>query len=411
MTDQQPPGGNNQPPPPPPPNQSWSSDTAPTQFGSAPPAGTPGQASGGEAPWPRQDEQQAAAPPSYGGPSNPPSGPPSNPPSNPQSPPYGTGSYGQQPPPPYGQPGAPSYGGQPGYGQPQAPQGYPPQPGMGQGGYGQGGPPPGYSGPPAPPPGGKSNKGLLIGLGVVALVLIIGIVAAVVLMNKGDDNNNSADATSDATTSEPTSPSSSGSSSDATSDATSDTTSDATSEPTDTASTGSGTVLNPDGNGQSFVSDYGLDAGTVCTGSAMTNAAPWNPDKPKLMAFNNSPIATGEYSWAIASLGSNWEVGLDKYEKVGAMVCLDAVQGTEEKTDTCKVKNDNGKKVPVNIFAVDYHVVFREATTGKVLGEGGTVRSAGTYCPMFVPTTGNDYYDTPTFTDTTAEVESWLATQ
>ncbi|HEV2637841.1 MAG TPA: hypothetical protein VGX23_21990 [Actinocrinis sp.] len=86
--------------------------------------------------------------------------------------------YGQQPPGPYGQPQQPP----PGYGQPQPgqypgqPQGYPGQP---EGYSGQ----PGF-GYPAPVAPQKSKKGLAIG-GVVAVIVVIGIVVALVSKSSG----------------------------------------------------------------------------------------------------------------------------------------------------------------------------------------------------------------------------------
>jgi hypothetical protein len=127
---------------------------------------------------PSYGQEPPAPPPSYGQPPAAPPPPdatrvlPTIPPSYGQQPPvYGQPGYGQ---PGYGQPGyeQPGYG-QPGYGQP----GYG-QPGYGQPGYGQ--PPvppgpPGYGSPygPRPPGSGRNNKLPLI-IGIVAAVLVLG---------------------------------------------------------------------------------------------------------------------------------------------------------------------------------------------------------------------------------------------
>ena len=96
----------------------------------------------------------------------------------------------------------------PGWQQPQQPgYGGPPPTQPGPGGPGYGGPPqggPGYGGPPPGGGGGGSKTGLFVALGLVALLLIGGIVF--VLTRGGDDNGDSESASSTAAT-ETTSPS------------------------------------------------------------------------------------------------------------------------------------------------------------------------------------------------------------
>jgi serine protease Do len=102
----------------------------------------------------------------------------------------GQGDWGGQQPPPGQYP--PGQGGWPGQqGPPQ--QGPPPQGGPGWGQQQPAGPPPGpppgWGSPPAPPSssGGKGNRGLLIGLGVIAALVIV--VGAVVLLGGGGDDD------------------------------------------------------------------------------------------------------------------------------------------------------------------------------------------------------------------------------
>lgn len=110
------------------------------------------------------------------------------------SPAYGQPAYGQptygQPtyaPPMYGQPGyAPPMYGQPGYGQPTYGQPGYGQPGNWQApGYPMGPGFPGQPGFPPPPPPNNTRKFALIGAGIVAVVLVIGVVFAVVMARSG----------------------------------------------------------------------------------------------------------------------------------------------------------------------------------------------------------------------------------
>jgi len=134
-------------------------------------------------------------PPSGSDPGAQPWQPPQQPPEGYGQPAYSQPTYGQ---PAYGQPayGQPAYG-QPAYGQP----GYG-QPAYGQPAYGQPsyGPPPGYPmGPgfpgqpgfPPPTPPNNTRKWALIGAGIFAVVLVIGVVFAMV-MSGSDSNSNSA---------------------------------------------------------------------------------------------------------------------------------------------------------------------------------------------------------------------------
>ncbi|GAA0351060.1 protein kinase domain-containing protein [Streptomyces blastmyceticus] len=97
---------------------------------------------------------------------------------------------------PYQPPAQGPYGG--GYGPstpPSGPVGYPTPAQPFQGGQGGQGTPPPYSAPsPAPSSGGggKSNKPVLIGSAVVAVLAVIGVIAAISLNGKSDDSGNQA---------------------------------------------------------------------------------------------------------------------------------------------------------------------------------------------------------------------------
>lgn len=128
-------------------------------------------------------------PPSGSDPGAQPWQPPQQPPEGYGQPAYGPPAYGQ---PAYGQPayGQPAYGqptyGQPGYGYPGygPPPGYPMGPGF-----------PGQPGFPPPPPPNNTRKWALIGSGIFAVVLVIGVVFALV-MSRSDSGSGSDTASS-----------------------------------------------------------------------------------------------------------------------------------------------------------------------------------------------------------------------
>lgn len=125
-----------------------------------------------------------APPPGHGAPG----GPPPPPPPGTPAPPPGYGGPGGQAPPPPGPGTAPPFTPAPGPGPPTGP---PPGPGGppsygGQPGYGG---PPSYGGPPPGPPPKKASKApLFIGLGVVAVILLIAIAVVGVTVLGGDDD-------------------------------------------------------------------------------------------------------------------------------------------------------------------------------------------------------------------------------
>ena len=101
---------------------------------------------------------------------------------------YGQPTYGQ---PTYGQPayGQPTYG-QPAYGQPTYGQPAYGQPGYGQvPGYPMGPGFPGQPGFPPPTPPNNTRKFALIGAGILAVVLVIGVVFAVVASRSGTSSD------------------------------------------------------------------------------------------------------------------------------------------------------------------------------------------------------------------------------
>jgi hypothetical protein len=134
----------------------------------------------GAQPWQPPQQPEGYGQPAYGQPAY-------------GQPAYGQPAYGQPSQPAYGQPGyaQPGYGqptysqptyGQPGYGQP----GYG-QPGYGQPGYSMGPGFPGQPGFPPPTPPTNTRKWALIGAGIFAVVLVIGVVLAMV--TSGSDSN------------------------------------------------------------------------------------------------------------------------------------------------------------------------------------------------------------------------------
>ncbi|WP_187366844.1 hypothetical protein [Nocardioides dongxiaopingii] len=277
------------------------------------------------------------SPPPGGG--YPPQGPPSGPP--PGGPPYGGPPYGG---PPYG---GPPYGGQPpGWG------GQPP--------YGQPG--------PGGPGGGGSRRGLWIGLGVLALVLVVGVGTAIGFVVSGDDDGDGDDTARDDNTSAPADPSTPAES-------------DSPTEPEEPEpSPVEPTETEPaEGTGTPFTAEYGSDVGDVCDGGAMSNAAAYDPASPKISPFKQLP---GNDLWLSQYVPSDkpYYVDYEDFEKVSVVACL--TPGEPADQVKCESTDADDKPITYTYVTVPYSLRFAEAATGRDLGTAPDLEAPEASCPF-----------------------------
>ena len=314
--------------------------------------------------------------PPYG--NNPPGQPPYGNPQGPYGPPQGQPPYGN-PQGPYGPPqGQPPYGGnqgRPGY--PQQGYGGPQGPGGPGGPGGPWGPGPGGPGGPQGPGGPGGNKrGLLIGGAVLAVLLVVGGIAGAVALSGGDDDSDSASGG----TSETADPS-------VTASRVEPPTESTPTEETETADPA------PTGSGEPFTAEYNFDVEQVCTGGAMTNAAAYDPAKPRIMGFYNKPSDAESWIGDSSGYGQPWQVEYDDYEEVSVVACMKVAE--EGKGIACQSENSKGKKIDYTYVPVDYTLTFVEARTGEVLGEGDALPADDADCPFIAFIEDGKAYSSP----------------
>ncbi|RKN45400.1 hypothetical protein [Micromonospora endolithica] len=273
--------------------------------------------------------------PPYGGQPDPNSAPWGPPPGSPVAP----GST------PWGPPGSPVA--PPGYGQPQ--QAYPGQPGQ----------PPQF-GMPTPPPR-KSNRGLVIGLGIGAGVMALLMVCGGTIGYLALDDD------------EPT-PTTVGSS--ATPDA-----------GTATSAAPQPTPEQPEQpqNNNAVTARSSSDMSAVCEGSPILNAAPYqSPKSAKVFNFSNSPDRPS--SWRLESVGYDkpYYARATAWATVSVVGCLTLVPGSEGAGRKCDYKGTDGKTVTINYVSSRYTLAFHNAKTGEKIADGGTVNAPAVRCPSFV---------------------------
>jgi hypothetical protein len=276
-----------------------------------------------------------------------------------QQPPAQPNQYGSAQPPAQPDPSAvPQPLAQPNpYGSPQPPvspaapaqQGYP-QP------YSVSGQPQ-YGAAPTYAPGGvqppaKSKKGLIIGLvvgGLVLLMILCGVGAALAL-NSADDED-------------PVTPTP-GSSTSAAAPATS--------------------KAAPQNN-NAVTADSSSDFEDVCQKGSILNAADYSgPAGAKAYVFSNSPERTT--SWSSKSLDSraSYYAKSTEYATVSVVGCLAYEEGSEAPGQKCEVKASDGTKVTVDYTSLRYTLTFYAAKTGEKIGDGGTINAPANKCPGFL---------------------------
>ncbi|MGW0434387.1 hypothetical protein ACWDV4_17835 [Micromonospora sp. NPDC003197] len=312
------------------------------QWGPPPTSAPPGQPAG------YPDPAQPGAQPQYGVPGQPGAyGAPGQP-----------GAYdptGQQPqyaaPGQPGQPGAyDPTGQQPQYGVPGQPPPYgaPGQPGA----YDPTGQPP--FGTPEPPK--KSKKGLTIGLiigGVVLLVLLLCGGAVALVMNSGDDED---DPVAQPSTS-------------------------AGADPSGKPSQGGDNKK----NNNAITADSASDFREVCSGGAITNAAPYNgPAGAKAYAFSNSPGRLTSWSTESLDYDAAYYAKSADYATVSVVGCLTYEEGSEASGQKCNIEATDGTKLTIDYMSSRYTLTFHNAQTGEKIGDGGSVNAPATRCPSFM---------------------------
>lgn len=132
-----------------------------------------------------------------------------------------------------------------------------------------------------------------------------------------------------------------------------------------------------DAEGQDRTAQSASDFSSVCDNDHITNAAEYG--KPYNIAAFFKGLTFMDESWLPVS-SDKWSTS-DRYSEINVVACLDRKKGSEVKATSC-VDDDDGNRTTVDYLSVEYEVTFREAKTGKVIKDGGTVTGTAGSCPM-----------------------------
>ncbi|MCX4471831.1 hypothetical protein OOK41_16200 [Micromonospora sp. NBC_01655] len=141
----------------------------------------------------------------------------------------------------------------------------------------------------------------------------------------------------------------------------------------------------PNNNNNAVTARYSSELSSVCDGSPILNAAPYNgPSGAKAYAFSNSPDRPS--SWSSKSVSSNkpYYAKSADYETVSVVGCLKVVDGSEGAPKMCDYKDSAGKTVTISYISSRYTLTFYAAKTAEKIGDGGTVSAPATRCPSFI---------------------------
>jgi len=129
-----------------------------------------------------------------------------------------------------------------------------------------------------------------------------------------------------------------------------------------------------------------LDYAAVCDGTAITNAKDFA--KPYRFQLFGDPDATGDRKNIVGLPTSSWYVSPTDPSPTNAVACFSSVASSEKKLMSCPF-DVNGKKVTIDLISTEFKVTIRNARTGEVAGDAGTVKSkAADSCPVITTVVG-----------------------
>lgn len=131
------------------------------------------------------------------------------------------------------------------------------------------------------------------------------------------------------------------------------------------------------GEGQDRTAYSASSFSAVCENDWIGSAAEYG--KPYNIAAFYKGLGIVDETWL--PVASNKWATSDEFSKINVVACLERKKGSEAKSMSC-VDDDDGNHVTVDYYSVDYEVTFREAKTGKVIGNAGTVTGTADRCPF-----------------------------
>ncbi|WP_166902192.1 hypothetical protein [Mycobacterium sp. DL440] len=136
-------------------------------------------------------------------------------------------------------------------------------------------------------------------------------------------------------------------------------------------------VIKVGGEGQDRTAYSASSFSDVCDKDWISTAPEYG--KPyNIAAFYKGLGIMGE-AWL--SVPSNKWATSNEYSKINVVACLDRKTGTEAKSIPC-VFDDDGNRITVDYYSAEYTIELREAKTGKVIQDLGTVSGTADSCPF-----------------------------
>lgn len=134
-------------------------------------------------------------------------------------------------------------------------------------------------------------------------------------------------------------------------------------------------IYRADAEGQDRTAYSASDFSDACDNDHITNAAEYR-EPYNVVAFFKGLGLVDEIWLSVAD--DKWATSGD-FTEINVVACLERKRGSEAKVTSCVDDDDH---TTVNYYSVEYEITFREAKTGKVIMDGGTVPGTAGSCPV-----------------------------
>ncbi|WP_081284326.1 MULTISPECIES: hypothetical protein [Mycolicibacterium] len=136
-------------------------------------------------------------------------------------------------------------------------------------------------------------------------------------------------------------------------------------------------LIKVSGEGQDRQADSPSAFAQVCDKDWISTAPEYG--KPyNIAAFYKGLGFMGETWLPVPS--NEWATS-NNFSKINVVACLDRKTGSEAKSIPC-VFDDDGSRITVDYYSAEYTIELREAKTGKVIKDLGTVSGTADSCPF-----------------------------
>ncbi|WP_454790919.1 hypothetical protein [Mycolicibacterium lutetiense] len=131
------------------------------------------------------------------------------------------------------------------------------------------------------------------------------------------------------------------------------------------------------GEGQDRTAYSASSFSDVCENDWISTAPEYG--KPYNIAAFYKGLGIMDETWL--PVPSNQWATSDQFSKINVVACLERQKGSEAKSTSC-VDDDDGNHITVDYYSAEYRIELREAKTGKVIRDLGTVSGTADSCPF-----------------------------